>query len=227
MNILLLLMTGTLNHQQWQTIAMLLGPNFIDGKWSRSPCMDHRELPGLHQRRFVQHYVEVNHDNYLIIMEAYCLHTITHGDGQALIIFCHTWAHYEVMHQQLINMVRKRLRKMPTQNFRDRPSISFQSGHPTAYPDINENILTGLIKDGNEIRIAFNHAKYNRKYNDLVTQSVQTSDNSWHRIVACTSTYTACINLYGFAHVFITNNKDLFVGGIGRGKCDGHSIDNI
>jgi hypothetical protein len=103
MNILLLFMTSTLNHQQWQTITMRLGRKVIDGNWSLLPCMDYWELPGLHQQRFVPYYVEFDHDNCLIIMEAYYLHAITHDDGQGLIIFCQIQAHCEVMYQQLIN----------------------------------------------------------------------------------------------------------------------------
>jgi hypothetical protein len=107
MNIPLLLMTSTLDHQQWQTITMRLGHKFIGGEQSPLPRMDYWELLGLHQRRFMQHYVEVDQYKYLIIMQAYCLHAITHGDGQSVIIFCHAWVHCKIIYQQLFIMMRK------------------------------------------------------------------------------------------------------------------------
>jgi hypothetical protein len=105
---------------------------------------------------------------------------------------------------------------MDTHDFGDPPSISFRSGHPAAYPTIDEDRLTALIKEGNGIRIAFNHAKCNRDYNDLITSNIQTRDGGWYRVIVCTSTYAAGVNLYNFAHVFITGKQGPFVGGIGR-----------
>jgi hypothetical protein len=48
---------------------------------------------------------------------------------------------------------------MTTHDFGDHPPISFRSGYLAAYPNIDEDILTDLIKEGNEIRIAFKHSK--------------------------------------------------------------------
>jgi replicative superfamily II helicase len=107
MNISLLLMIDTLDHYQWQTITMRLGHKFIDDVWSLLPHCDYWELPGLHQRRYVQHYVEVDNINYLIIMEGYCLHAIAHNNSQSVIIFCHTRAHCNIMYNKLIIMIRK------------------------------------------------------------------------------------------------------------------------
>jgi hypothetical protein len=58
--------------------------------------------------------------------------------------------------------------------------INFSPGQPAAYPISKEDHLTQLILEGNNIRIAYNHAKCNRIYNDFVTNSVQTRSDGWY-----------------------------------------------
>jgi replicative superfamily II helicase len=102
--------------------------------------------------------------------------------------------------------------------------ITFNSCLPAAFPTINEDRLTTLIKEGNDIKIAFNHSKCNREYNDLITTSIQMRTGCWYRVIVCTSTYAAGVNLYKFAHGFIIGNKGPFQGGIGRSERDRRTI---
>jgi hypothetical protein len=70
--------------------------------------------------------------------------------------------------------IREKLRQLhPPHTFRESPLINLYSALSAAQPDINEERLTELIKEGNDIRIAFNHSKCNKEYNDLVTNNVQ------------------------------------------------------
>jgi hypothetical protein len=142
MNIPLLLMTGTLGFHEWQTLTMHSGHKFMNTGRSLLPRMDYWELPGTHQRRFVQHYVQVDFDNLLKLMEVSCLHVITSSDEQGVVRFCHTLANCKKMYHQWRIMMRDVLRRTPADVSTDAPPINFSSWHPAACDVPKEGRLT-------------------------------------------------------------------------------------
>jgi hypothetical protein len=88
----------------------------------------------------------------------------------------------------------------------DAPVINFSSGQPAAYPIVNKDHLTRLIVEGNNIRIAYNHPKCNRKWNDLVTNSVQTRSGGWYYTMGWL-VRPVSMDLLAFALKFITTES--------------------
>jgi replicative superfamily II helicase len=139
------------------------------------------------------------------------LHAKFNNEDQGVLIFCHTRAHCEIIFQNLLTGIGNILKKLLSHDFGETPIISFNSGHPASFPTIKGEDLTKLIKEGNIIRIDYNHSKCNIEYDKLVTNSVQTRSGGWYRVIVCTSTYAAGVNLYKFTHVFIIGNQGPFV----------------
>jgi pyruvoyl-dependent arginine decarboxylase (PvlArgDC) len=57
--------------------------------------------------------------------------------------------------------------------------ISLTSGLPASFSIIKEEGLIKLIKEGNQVKIAYDHSKCNVEYDQLVTHSVQTHSGGW------------------------------------------------
>jgi hypothetical protein len=112
-------MTGTMPYQHCQILMMCLGHKFNiiheydQYKYECNPGARwiYWELPDTKQRRFIQHYAEVDHHTLTPLLEVYCLPAILNHDDQGVMIFCHTRAHCEIMSQHLLSRIRDRLTK--------------------------------------------------------------------------------------------------------------------
>jgi hypothetical protein len=112
-------------------------------------------------------------------------------------------------------------------NFPDPEVIFLTSGHATSVPTLQEDQLTELLKRGSNIRMAYNRLKVNQQYNRVVTNSVQRRAGGWQRVLVCTSTSAADLNLYKFADAFIMSNECPFPKGMKNSSHNNRDIDSL
>jgi hypothetical protein len=112
-------------------------------------------------------------------------------------------------------------------NFPETEVIFLTSGHAASVPTLQEDQLTELLKRGSNIRMAYNRLKVNQQYNRVVTNSVQRRADGWQRVLVCTSTSAAGLNLYKFTDAFIMSNECPFLKGMNNSSRNNRDIDSF
>jgi replicative superfamily II helicase len=140
-------------------------------------------------------------------MDFFTEHALTHDDGNGVIVFGHTKATVEELFYNFVEELKKKTEVLPG----IRPADTL---HETDYPERVFNTAYTLeafqtqTAWGHEHRVAYNHAEVGDNYSDLVGSEVTNIDEGIYRVIFCTSTYAAGVNLRKFDQVFIDGNQE-------------------
>jgi hypothetical protein len=223
----LLLLTGTVTRAEWRhlTLRLLYRPYWYpctkNGHESGSigyslpENPNYTELQGSRKRKFFQLRRQVTTPTWDFYLDFLDGHALTTDDIYGVILFSHTKASVEDLFCKYVARVSgndaltKKIRMLNDLRPEDCPEH-------VADPSYTLDQLQHFALLGHRYRIAYNHSTVGANYSELVGSQVTAAHDGYYRVIFCTSTYAAGVNLRNFTHVFIDGNQERIAGTLGR-----------
>jgi len=211
-----LVLTGTLQQGERRRLAIRLfyrayGYPCIQNRlattsiaYARPPRVDYCELIGSRKRKYPQIRRTFAKDTWdrLLVMFGIC--ALTHDDPDGVVVFGHTKAAMEELFMKFVDFVQQN--KAVCDRIIKREPLPLAVLPMEAYAAVRLEKLYEAVALGHTLRIAYNHAGVGDAYSETVGDEVTRHQSGAYRVIVCTSTYVAGINIRNVNYVFINGD---------------------
>jgi hypothetical protein len=218
LRISVLMLTGTLQRGEWRRLTMRLfysayvypciksGASTASLGYAPPRRVEYRELAGSRKRKYPQLRVTYAETDWKILIFNFGTYALAHDDLEGAIVFAHTKAAVEELFIEFVHKVE--LDQRLCDQIMKRGDLDPLELPTDVFLACGLNELQRVAALGHSLRIAYNHSCCGEYYSEIVGDEVMRHQGDAYRVVFCTSTYAAEINLRNFNQVFINGNKE-------------------
>jgi hypothetical protein len=145
-------------------------------------------------------------DDWKKLLFMFGTYALAYDNPESVVVFGHTKAAIEELFIQFVREVQRDT--WVCDQIEKRAELAHSAMPVDVYWTCELGELQAMAALGHTLRIAYNHSCCGDQYSGIVDDEVTRHHRGAYRVVFCTSTYAAGINLWNFNHVFIDGDKE-------------------